>query len=100
MGNPILGKEVGAAVKDGVVTVRYVGKYVDARSRAHTFTRVHTHRETYVVSFCVFVCEPSKQAQGLNFNYFLFGRYNISMLAGACPARLVSRCHLCQVMLL
>ncbi|XP_033174425.1 uncharacterized protein LOC112212067 [Bombus impatiens] len=26
--------------------------------------------------------------------------YNISMLAGACPARLVSRCHLCQVMLL
>ncbi|CAK9821428.1 hypothetical protein ANTRET_LOCUS158 [Anthophora retusa] len=26
--------------------------------------------------------------------------YNISMLTGACPAGLVSRCHLCQVMLL
>lgn len=70
-------------MKDGVVTVRYVGKYVDGGARAS-----------------VFVCEASKQAQGLNFNYFLFGRYNISMLGGACPARLVSRCHLCQVMLL
>lgn len=94
MGNPILGKEVGAAVKDGVVTVRYVGKYVDGRTRTHTYAHVRA------AGLSVFVCEPSKQAQGLNFNYFLFGRYNISMLAGACPARLVSRCHLCQVMLL
>ena len=46
MGNPILGKEVGVAVKDGVVTVRYVGKYVDARSRARTD----------VVCVCVCVC--------------------------------------------
>lgn len=26
-----------------------------------------------------------ERAQGLNFNYFLFGRYNISMLGGAWP---------------
>lgn len=78
-------------MKDGVVTVRYVGKYVDGGARARTYTRARAS---------VFVCEASKQAQGLNFNYFLFGRYNISMLGGACPARLVSRCHLCQVMLL
>ncbi|XP_039308797.1 uncharacterized protein LOC120358476 [Solenopsis invicta] len=45
----------------------------------------------------VLACE---RAQGLNFNYFLFGRYNISMLGGAWPTGLASRRHLCQVMLL
>lgn len=59
MGNPILGKEVGAAVKDGVVTVRYVGKYVDARSRAHTFTRVG--RRTWSLSVCSYASQASKR---------------------------------------
>ena len=58
------------------------GKYVDA----------HAHMDTYASSYLPLLLPPcartrAKQAQGLNFNYFLFGRYNISMLAGACPAR-------------
>lgn len=52
---------------------------------AHTDTDAHSH---------------ASPAQGLNFNYFLFGRYNISMLGGAWPTGLASRRHLCQVMLL
>lgn len=53
MGNPILGKEVGAAVKDGVVTVRYVGKYVDGRTRTHTYAQP--------ASLCSYASQASKR---------------------------------------
>lgn len=53
----------------------------------HTRTRTRTTAPLALPFLFLCARTRAKQAQGLNFNYFLFGRYNISMLAGAWPAR-------------
>ena len=85
---------------------------VAASERGSRFTpRRRRAQIVYVCTWRTCVCVPRyshecgralacERAQGLNFNYFLFGRYNISMLGGAWPTGLASRRHLCQVMLL
>lgn len=87
MGNPVLGERArGVATSGAVGLPRVEGAHKLACVRRCSHGRGRA-----------LVCE---QAQGLNFNYFLFGRYNISMLGGAWPTGLASRRHLCQVMLL
>lgn len=97
MGNPILGERVRGS--SGVGGGRDGLPHVEG---AHGLAcvcvcvRARLCRSSHECERAL-ACE---RAQGLNFNYFLFGRYNISMLGGAWPTGLASRRHLCQVMLL
>lgn len=58
-----------------------------------------TAAQRYVENTYTYKMEKWRCGQGLNFNYFPFGRCNISMLASAIRTRL-TRYRLCQVMLL